>query len=181
MSKPQLNNSGGKKYDKGIYEIKNLEKYIGNPLDCRYRSNWEKRFCIYLDHNPSILKWGSEMEQYTIPYIGPDGNKHKYYPDFYAEISNPNSDKGMVQTLIEIKPESEFKPKWVKYENNRPKIDKDYLNKLKNAKAYESFEYQLNTYQKNLCKWDAAKKWCDNRYIRFWLVTDKDMKRMKIL
>jgi len=183
MGKPMLNNSGGGKYHKGIFEIKNSEKFMGNPAQCYYRSSWEKRFMIYLDNNDKIIKWGSELEQYSIPYMGPDGRQHKYYPDFYAQIKDDTSDLGMVDVLIEIKPQDEFYPKWIEFDKSTgsPKVKESYINKFRDIKQFESFEYQLKTYQKNLCKWESAKKWCDNRYIKFWMITEVNLKKMGIL
>jgi Straboviridae/Kyanoviridae head completion nuclease len=171
--------SGGTRTYKGFYEIKNPEKYMGDPYDCRYLSNWEKRFMIYLDFNEKIIKWGSELDNHIIPYMGPDGRMHRYYPDFYAQISAPDHDKLMIETIIEIKPYAEIKPKWVINENNKLKVKPP--KNFKSLKAYESFEYQLKTFQKNLAKWEAAKKWCDDRYLKFWLISEKELKKMGIL
>jgi len=45
---------------KGKFRPKNPNKYKGNPSNIIYRSLLERRFMVYLDNNPSILKWQSE-------------------------------------------------------------------------------------------------------------------------
>lgn len=180
-SKPRLNNSGGGKYHKGRYDIKNPDKYMGNPEECFYRSNWEKRFMIYMDFNDSVIKWGSELDNHIIPYLGPDGRMHRYYPDFYAQLRDNSNENGMVETIIEIKPYSEIKPKWLKVDKETNNLKIEHPKNFKSLKAYESYEYQLKTFQKNIAKWEAAKKWCKDRYIRFWLISEKEMKKLGIL
>ena len=51
---------------KGKYKPKNRSKYKGDPTKIIYRSLWERRFMVYCDENPSIIKWASE--EVVIPY-----------------------------------------------------------------------------------------------------------------
>ena len=72
---------------KGLYKIKNLSKYKGNPAKVTYRSLWERKFMVYCDNNPNILKWSSE--EIIIPYRSPiDKRIHRYFPDFWIQIKN---------------------------------------------------------------------------------------------
>lgn len=52
---------------------------------------------LYCDKSDQIFKWSSE--ELHIPYIGPDGEWHNYYPDFIV-----NTKDGRV-IMVEIKPE----------------------------------------------------------------------------
>lgn len=180
MGKPQINNSGNVPYRKGYYEVKNKEKYMGNPLDCIYRSSWEYYFNIFLDHSSRVKKWKSEPEEYNIPYTDSKGKTKKYIPDYYAEFINPSDPNKVVQSLIEIKPLNEISPKFIKIdENGREKVD--VPKSFKDLKAFENFEYQLKTYEKNRLKWQAAREFCRKRHMNFWLIHEKKLKELGIL
>ena len=72
---------------KGKYIPTNPHKYIGNQQNVIYRSLWERRFMVYCDTTDKVIKWASE--EVTVKYISPlDRKWHKYYPDFYVELSN---------------------------------------------------------------------------------------------
>ena len=82
---------------RGRYNPKNTEKYDGNLNKITYRSMWERRFMLYCDRSPKILKWSSE--ELHIPYISPKDNKyHNYYPDFVIETHDGRT------IVVEIKP-----------------------------------------------------------------------------
>ena len=69
---------------KGKYKPKYRSKYKGDPTKIIYRSLWERRFMVYCDENPSIIKWASE--EVIIPYRSPlDKRIHRYYPDFWVK------------------------------------------------------------------------------------------------
>ena len=92
---------------KGKFRPKNPNKYKGNPSNIIYRSLLERRFMVYLDNNPSVLKWGSE--EIIIPYVSPVDNRlHRYFPDFYMKYRN--SQGMIVEELIEVKPFSQCSP-----------------------------------------------------------------------
>ena len=44
---------------KGKYKPKNRSKYKGDPTKIVYRSLWERRFMVYCDENPNVIKWAS--------------------------------------------------------------------------------------------------------------------------
>jgi len=181
MAKPKLNRSGAKHLKKGMYEVKNVDKYIGNPLECMYRSGWEKRFMIFLDFNERVTKWGSELENYVIPYQDMNGKWHKYYPDFYAEIGDPNNPHNYQKTLIEIKPYNDIYPKFIETDKQTGRQKVKPPKSFRDLKAFENFEYQLKTYEKNRLKWEYARKYCANRHMHFWLIDEKWLKEKKIL
>ena len=92
---------------KGKFRPKNPKKYKGNPTNIIYRSLLERRFMVYLDNTPAVLKWSSE--EIIIPYVSPIDNRvHRYFPDFYMKFKNKSNIT--VEQLIEIKPSKHTKP-----------------------------------------------------------------------
>ena len=70
---------------RGKYKPENPNKYVGNYSNIVYRSLLERRFMVFCDRNPNILKWASE--EMAIPYISPMDNRvHRYYVDFIIEV-----------------------------------------------------------------------------------------------
>jgi hypothetical protein len=84
---------------KGKYVLQNPEKYTGNVKGIIFRSMWERKFMLYCDKTPEILKWSSE--EIAIPYEYKDKHRN-YYPDFYIKFeTNHNT---IEESIIEIKP-----------------------------------------------------------------------------
>lgn len=83
-----------------------------------------------------------------IPYMYIDGHMHNYYPDFIVEMTNGDV------LVIEIKPFNQT------------------------IKPDEADDYAYNTYVKNMCKWQAAKKFCDDRNMKFQIVTERTISRL---
>lgn len=128
------------------------DKYVGNADNIVCRSNWERKFCKYLDKNENIIKWSSE--ELKIPYYSTiDHQVHNYYPDFVFEAKKDDQ----VQTfIIEIKPKKQtIKPK--------PR---------KNKKAYLN---EYITYETNNCKWNAATEFCKKNGWTFKILTEEDI------
>jgi len=138
---------------KGKYKVKNVEKYVGDPLLVTYRSSWERALMYFCDTSPKVTKWGSEVAQ--IPYIcKTDGKMHTYYIDFVIKFKN-------VKTwyLIEVKPHKETKA---------PRNSKNKLKLLK-----ETFKYAKNT-----SKWDAASIFAAKKNMKFEIWTEKELKAL---
>jgi hypothetical protein len=135
------------------YEPKYPEKYTGNWKNIVCRSNWERKFCKYLDENQNVVRWSSE--EIKIPYLSTiDKQIHHYYPDFVFEALK--EDKTVETFMIEIKP---------KKQTLQPKP-------RKNKRAYLN---ECITYETNLCKWKAASKYCtDNGWI-FKILTEENL------
>lgn len=134
------------------YEPKNPEKYVGNASNIICRSNWERKFCKYLDNNQNIIRWSSE--ELKIPYISTIDKKiHYYYPDFLFEALKNEE----VHTfVIEIKPKKQtIKP--------TPK---------KNKRAYLN---ECITYETNICKWKAAETFCKSQGWSFKILTEENL------
>lgn len=146
-------NFGGKK---PVYTLRNPHKYTGNPNNVIFRSTWEYHAFKFCDNNPNIIKWGAE--EIAIPYMKPiftAGGKSSmklanYYPDLYVEYVNKNGE--LNKELIEIKPKKQTKSS--------------------RAKNYATNFYENMTYMVNMAKWDAAKKWCAQRNIKFCIITE---------
>lgn len=147
-----------KKYNQGKYQLRNPNKYKGDPNDVIYRSSWEFAFCNYLDVNDSILKWS--CEQPIITYQDLRNKVHRYYPDFYYEKKTNDVD-GMVRVIVEIKPKVELFPPL------KPKNE--------TAKALENYEYSVRTHIKNKLKWSAAEEYAKKRGMQFVIITEDQL------
>lgn len=146
----------GYKSNKGRYVVKNKDKYIGDINKVTYRSSWEHKVMIELDHNPNVHKWTSE--ECVIPYISPlDNKQHRYFVDFVVWYKNK---EGLVlTTLIEVKPYKEtLKPE------------------MKKGKKKENFIREMQTYLVNQAKWAAARRMCESKINhKFVVMTEKDI------
>lgn len=139
---------------KGKYRVNNPEKYQGDISNVIYRSLWELRFMKWCDGNPSVISWGSEIV--IIPYISPlDRKVHRYFVDFYMKVKNSSGDSQ--KYLVEIKPEKFTKP---------PNIPKKKTQKF----IDEVFQYSVNE-----AKWKAAFEFCEDRKMKFVILTEKDL------
>lgn len=140
----------------GLYKPQNPEKYRGNPTRIIYRSMWEKKFMIFCDLTSTIVEWGSE--EIYIPYRSPiDGRIHRYYPDFYIKVKT--KDGKYEKYIIEIKPKRQtIKP------NDKPK------------RKTAAWKREVLTYIKNRAKWDAAEDFCEDRQMKFKILTEDHLK-----
>jgi hypothetical protein len=136
------------KFSKGIYKIKNVEKYVGSKSPV-YRSGWEQTFMMFCDNNPAILEWASEPIK--IPYRDPlTGKQTVYVPDFLIKYVDRN--QKMHVEVIEIKPE------------NQQILEKVGKN-----------PYNQAQFVKNMAKWDAANKFCKQRGILFRIINEHNL------
>lgn len=141
------------RYKQGIYRPKNKEKWVGDQIV--YRSSWELHFFLWADTNPNVSKIASE--EFFIPYFYEiDGKTHRYFPDCLIEYKDIH---GNIKTvLVEIKPYAEtMQPK-----KTGKKSDKTFLN-------------EVLTYEKNKAKWNAAKKWCQDKGLSFMILTEYEL------
>lgn len=139
---------------KGKYRVLNPLKYKGEINNVVYRSLWELRFMKWCDGNASILEWGSETV--VIPYVSPvDRKVHRYFVDFFIKVLDKT---GKTQKyLIEIKPEKFTKPPPIPKRKTKQFID-------------EVFQYGVNE-----AKWKAAFEYCEDRKMKFMVLTEKDL------
>lgn len=143
-----------RKYIQGKYKPINPQKYMGDLTNIIFRSSWEKKFFIWCDNNPNILRWSSE--EIIIPYRCPtDDRIHRYFPD--ARIDIKTKDNEYKTYLIEIKPFAQTLP---------PKKQK------RKTKRYITEVY---TYGKNEAKWKAARQYAKERNWEFLIITEKEL------
>jgi len=174
MAKPKFNKTKTN-YSKGLFIPENPLKYVGNPDEILYRSSWELKFMIYCDKTPRIKKWASE--NVGIPYYDEFGKIHRYFPDFYIEITYSDDLEREERVFIEIKPDKEIIPDFIDPVTGQLKP----IKRKKTLKSNETYEYQLRTYAKNRMKWESAKEWCEKRHMKFFVIGESKLKESKIL
>lgn len=139
---------------KGKFKPSFPEKYVGNPSSIIYRSLWELKFLKYCDTNENILEYASE--ELAIPYISPvDGKIHKYFPDVYIKVKEP--DGSIKKYLIEIKPY------------------KQTMAPPKPKRQTKGYIYEVYEYAKNQSKWEAAREYCKDRGWTFKVITENEI------
>lgn len=160
--------TGKNKYKQGSYPIQNPNKYIGQ-LPILYRSSWEFAFCKFCDMNDKVVKWSSESLEipYKITNSSGEIETHRYYPDFYLEMSDGSDTERYDRLVVEIKPKSETEPPTAPVKHS--------------LKMLENYEYSLKTYKKNLHKWAFTKDWCEKRGLKFIIITEDDLKKRGLI
>jgi len=137
-----------------VYNPRNPDKYKGNhpPI---MRSSWEYSFAKWLDNNPQVVKWASE--ETVIPYISKlDNRVHKYYTDFTVEFV------GDRVVVFEIKPKKETQPP------------------IKRSRKSKRYLTEVQTYVRNISKWEAAKSFAKKHDISFQILTEVELKKLGI-
>lgn len=142
-----------KSYRQGKYTVINYLKYEGDPTNVIYRSSWERILLNWLDLSANVISFSSE--EVVIPYWDESSQKHRrYFMDFKAKFKQKD---GSIKTyLIEVKPHSQTQPP-------------------RNSKNKRVLMEAVATYQTNQCKWNAAKKYCDERGWHFMIVTEYEL------
>jgi hypothetical protein len=137
------------KFAQGLYEIKNVHKYVGKGQP-RYRSGWEHAFMRFLDNNEHVVNWVSES--ISIPYRNPvTGKQSMYVPDFL--ITYRNRANQLTAELVEIKPKKQS-------------VIESKMSAREGAVVAV-----------NYAKWDAATKWARRNGLTFRVITEDDMFR----
>ena len=136
------------KYAQGLYEVKNINKYVGKSKP-KYRSGWELTFMIVCDTNDKIISWASESM--AIPYRHPvTGKQHKYIPDFFIVYQDK---LGKVKAeIIEIKPK------------------KQSIIESKVASAKDRMTVAINH-----AKWQSANAYAKSQGVLFRVITEDDL------
>lgn len=147
----------------GWYKILNQEKFI-KPIDehmksfkdghVNYKSSLELKAIRYCDYNKHIVKWS--LEPFNIRYLKPtDGKVHRYYIDFFIEFSTGD------KFLVEVKSKGETVPP------KKPKKATD--------KSIMRYQKAIQTYAVNCAKWEAAKKFAQERGLRFVILSEEEL------
>jgi len=135
----------------GTYSPINPQKYIGDLKNITYRSSWEKKMMLWLDKNPSVIKWSSE--EVIVPYKSPaDGKYHRYFIDFYVQLRT--ADGKLKSYLWEVKPK-----KQATEPIKKSRITKQYIN-------------EVVTWSINQAKWKAATDYALDRGWEFKVLTE---------
>lgn len=147
-----MNRKRTSKFKQGIFKPQNPDKYRGS-LPILYRSSYELKYCRWCDHNPAVIKWGSESV--IIPYHNPlTGKVSRYFVDFNVTLKT--KDGTLKKFLIEIKPSIQTMP---------PKPGKNTRSLLRRQAEYV----------KNRAKWDSAQQWCEKKGYSFSILTEKHL------
>lgn len=135
------------KYDRakrGYYFPLHPEKYVAESKTIMYKSSLEQRFMLYLDKNPMVKAWS--YEPFSIKYFDASTSKvRRYYIDFMVVVKG-NPDRVF---YCEVKS---------KKETQKPKNPKNIRDNL--------------LYLKNMSKWAAATKHCQERGAEFKIITE---------
>jgi len=139
------------KFQSGYYTLKNPNKYVGEKTP-RYRSGWEFSFMRFCDEHPNIIAWSSEPLK--IPYRNPFTGKYTVYvPDFLITYLNKNGRR--FSELIEVKPRAQTIQEAAKTARDRATI------------------------ALNRAKWKAAGEWSKRKGIRFRILNEDSIYKMK--
>jgi hypothetical protein len=138
---------------KGRFTPKNPQKYRGDANNIIFRSSWELRCMKRFDVQENVVWWSSE--ELIIPYMSPiDNRKHRYFPDFIANIRK--KDGSIMTYVIEIKPEIQTKKPQQKRKTKR-------------------YIQEAATYVVNQSKWEAADRFCNEHGWKFLVLTEKNL------
>lgn len=141
---------------KGKYNPKNPGKYRGDLHDIVYRSSWERGAFKWLDENDKVVAWSSEG--IVVPYYcRSDGKAHRYFVDLWIKF-----DSGRTM-MVEIKPASQIAA---------PKPTK--------TKKGSRYLAEVLTYGKNISKWQAAKKYAEERKWEFFVWDENSLRALGI-
>lgn len=141
-------------YDQGYFDVSKSKKYKGSgPVI--YRSGLEKSWFNVFERSDSIIEWSSEPPEIDIRYMYGD-KLRKYNIDCYVKYASG------AMHLIEIKPAAQTQePQLSKYRGNKDRFTKD-----------------LETFQRNYAKWEAAHNWCVANNMVFKILTEVMLKRI---
>tara|TARA_B110000305_G_C19413534_1_gene626773 strand:+ start:1419 stop:1859 length:441 start_codon:yes stop_codon:yes gene_type:complete len=134
------------KFQQGIFEMKNPEKYLGKHAP-RYRSGWELKFMRFCDTHPGVVAWASESHR--IPYFNPIKNKKTMYvPDFFIVYADKHGNRNA--EFVEIKPAGQI---------------------MGNAKSSHDKVHAVV----NEAKWQAAKVFAQQQGVGFRVITENEL------
>lgn len=144
-----LKPSANSRYKQGYIDPGSCKKlFPGLCHECIITRSSWERKFIYWCESNPNVKRWGS-ECITIPYIlATDGSNHNYHPDFVVEMANGET------WVVEIKPQSQCK---------RPLKEDGWL---------------WNAYTHNMSKWVAAKKFCEDRGLKFKIFTEQTIAQL---
>jgi hypothetical protein len=147
-----MNRKRVSKFKQGIFKPQHPQKYCGtHPI--LYRSSYELKYFRWCDHNPAVIKWGSES--IIIPYQNPlTGRVSRYFVDSNITVKTKTGE--LKKFLIEIKPFIQTQP---------PKPTRNTKSLLRRQAEYV----------KNRAKWAAAEEWSKKKGYEFTILTEKHL------
>ncbi len=150
--------------------LRNPDKFKGlSPLV--YRSGLELRTIKWLDESPYVMAWegddlgwdtnrGKTTSRSFIPYFDPISQRdRRYFYDFKVLIKGTDGTERV--WLAEVKSKSECGP---------PK---------RKSRVTRSFLDRMMTWQKNKAKWEAARKFCEERGWKFQVLNEDHLKKIR--
>lgn len=159
MNHKKISKSGKYQSLKGKFYPLNKEKYTGEGTP-EFKSKLEQKLMYLCDKSPYVISWS--YERIVIPYMDKtrttktgQPTKHNYYMDFKITMKSTSGPKTF---LIEVKSEKETqKPV------NSPR------------KKPENYKKELETYVRNMCKWEAATQSARARGWEFKIFTERHL------
>lgn len=168
------------RFHQGYFYPRHPEKCLSR--ENIYRSSWESLFMRWLDDNPEIVRWASEPV--GIKYLNPVANIQyckennldfkdprnwklcTYYVDIWYEVKQ--KDGSIKKVFGEIKP-------WSQTQKPKP------INENASLKEHRAYNRAANDYLVNMAKWKAAIREFRSRGCDFVIITEKTLKRLRLL
>ena len=151
-NKPNIPKNG--KWHQGQFNPVNKQKYKGS-FPIIYRSSWELQFMRFCDKTPNVLQWGSESLVVLYQDATRNNSQHRYFVDFNMIVKQ--QDGTLQKFYIEVKPFNQ---------THAPK---------KGKKISKSYNNQVITFVRNVCKWKAAQKVAKSKGGAFKILTEQGM------
>jgi len=136
--------------------IKQLDEYMKSYKDgcVNFKSSLEYKAIRYCDFNKHITKWS--LEPFAVKYLKPtDGKVHRYFIDFFIEFSSGD------KFIVEVKSKGETVPP------KKPKTN--------STKSMIRYQKAMQTFAVNQAKWEAAKKFAEEKGIKFIILTEEEL------
>jgi hypothetical protein len=151
-------------HQKGKFIPKNPTKYKGK-LPIIFRSSWELAFMRMCDLTAGIESWGSEsiVVEYIDNTVPAAPKRRRYFVDFNMTVKTTSGK--LMKYLVEIKP----------HVQTIPPLAPKPVNGIINERARASYALALQTYQRNMLKWTAAKIAAKSKGFQFMVLTEKNL------
>ena len=138
-----------------------LNTYIGTIIFMAYSGKYRPINPKKYRGNPTRVIYRSLWERKFMVFCdnnpsimewGSEGKVRRYFPDFYIKVREKSGQ--IAKYVIEVKPKKQTKPPY----------DKD--------KRTAAYRRAALTFAKNRAKWDAAQDFCEDRQMKFLILTE---------